>query len=99
MAASDNWHDIFGLQGNSGVKCPCLVTIVKCMLVVTHGNSDSECGFSQSGYSVTAERVRLTEVSANGLSSVADGLRLFDSQPHRVPITKEFLALGRSAHI
>ena len=25
-------------------------------------------------------------------------MRLFDSQPHRVPITKEFLALGRSAY-
>ena len=45
-----------------------------------------------------AERVRLTEASVIGLRSAADGLRLFDSQPHRVPITKEFLALGRSAY-
>src|SRR6266516_6634872 len=51
-----------------------------------------------SGHSVTAERAALSEASINGLRSRRDGLKLFGEKPHLVPMTREFLSLGRQAH-
>ena len=51
-----------------------------------------------SGRSVTAEGAALSEASINGLRSTRDGLKLFDKKLHLVPMTREFLSLGRQAH-
>src|SRR6266516_2553373 len=94
------WRDVLAIAGNDGItlKYPVLSLFVKSVLVVTHGNSDVERGFSDSGHSVTAERAALNEASINGLRSTRDGLKLFDKKPHFVPMTREFLSLGRQAH-
>ncbi len=68
---------------------------VKSLLVVTHGNADVERGFSDSGHSVTAEKAALSEESINGLRATRDGLKLFGDKPHLVPMTREFLSIGR----
>ena len=63
------WRDIFAIVGNDGItpKYPVLTVFVKSLLVIAHGNSDVERGFSDSGHSVTAERASLSEASINGL--------------------------------
>ena len=94
------WRDIFAIVGNDGItlKYSVLTVFVKSLLVIAHGNSDVERGFSDSGHSVTAERASLNEASINGLRSTRDGLKLFGDKPHLVPMTREFLSLGRQAH-
>ena len=91
------WRDVIGIVGIDGttMKYPLLA---KSPLVVTHGNSDVERGFSDSGHSVTAERAALSVASINSLRSTRDGLKLFGDKPHLVPMTREFLSLGRQAH-
>jgi len=49
-------------------------------------------------HSVTAERASLSEASINGLRSTRDGLKVFGDKPHMVPMTCEYLSLGRQAH-
>jgi len=63
------WRDIFAIVGNDGItlKYSVLTVFVKSLLVIAHGNSDVERGFSASGHSVTAERASLSEASINGL--------------------------------
>ncbi|KAK2565467.1 hypothetical protein P5673_010532 [Acropora cervicornis] len=71
--------------------------VVKTAVVLGHGNAEVERGFSESGKSVTDDRVRLSEASLNGIRSTSDGLKAFKC-PASVPITKQLLQLGRSAH-
>jgi len=94
------WRDVLAITGSDGssLKYHTLSVFVKSFLVITHGNSDVERGFSDSAHSVTAERAALSEASINGLRSTTDGLRLFGDKPHLVPMTREFLSLGRQAH-
>ena len=71
--------------------------VVKTALILGHGNAEVERGFSESGKSVTDDRVRLSEASINGIHATTDGLKAFKG-PGSVPITKQLLRLGRSAH-
>ena len=71
--------------------------VVKTALILGHGNAEVERGFSESGKSVTDDRVRLSEASINGIRATTDGLKAFKG-PGSVPITKQLLQLGRSAH-
>ena len=50
---------------------------------------------SESGKSVTQERVRLTEAYVDGIQATNDGLKPFSS-PASVPVTKKFLQMGRA---
>ena len=59
--------------------------------------AEVERGFSESGKRVTDDRVRLSEASINGIRATTDGLKAFKG-PGSVPITKQLLQLGRSAH-
>jgi len=94
------WRDVFATAGNDGStpKYPVLSVFVKSLLVITHGNSDVERVFSDSGHSVTAERAALSEASIDGLRSTGDGLKLFDEKAHLVPMTRKFFSLGRHSH-
>ena len=70
--------------------------IVKTALILGQSNAEVETGFSESGKSVTDDRVHLSEASINGIRAT-DGLKAFEG-PGSVPITKQLLQLGRSAH-
>ena len=59
--------------------------------------AEVERGFSESGKRVTDDRVRLSEASINGIRLTTDRLKAFKG-PRSVPITKQLLQLGRSAH-
>ena len=78
-------------------KFPYVMKVVKTALVLRHGNAEVERGFSESGKSVTDERVRLSEASINGIRAATDGLKAF-KVPGAVPVTKQLLQMGRSAH-
>ena len=71
--------------------------VVKTALILGHGNAEVERGFSESGKSVADDRVRLSEASINGIPATTDGLKAFKG-PGSVPITKQLLQMGRSAH-
>ena len=88
----------FGTDVFGEVKYPQVFKVVKSALILAHGNADVERGFSESGKSVTKERIRLSESSINGIRSTSDGMKAFDNNPSAVPITKELLKLGRFAH-
>ena len=46
---------------------------------------------------VTAERVRLSEASINGIRATTDGLKAFKG-PGAVPVTKQLPQMGRSVY-
>ena len=71
--------------------------VVKTALVLGHGSSEVERVFSESWKSVTDDRVHLSEALINGIRATSDGLKAFKG-PGSVPITKQLLQLGRSAH-
>ena len=78
-------------------KFPSIMKVVKTALILGHGNAEVERGFSESGKSVSDDRVRLSEASINGIPATTDGLKAFKG-PGSVPVTKQPLQLGRSAH-
>ena len=78
-------------------KFPSIMKVVETALILGHGNAEVEGGFSESGKSDTDDRVRLSEASVNGIRATTDGLKAFKG-PGSVPITKQLLQLGRSAH-
>ena len=71
--------------------------VVKTALVLGHDNAEVKRVFSESGKSVTDDRIRLSEASINGIRATSDGLKTFKC-PGSVPITKQLLQQGRSAH-
>ena len=89
------WRKVDDLKDAMGErKFPSIMKVVKTALILGHGNAAVERGFSESGQSVTADRVCLSEASINGIRATTDGLK----GPGSVPITKQLLQLGRSAH-
>ena len=88
----DDLKDVMG-----ETKFPSIMKVVKTALILGHGNAEVERGFSESGKSVADDRVRLSEASINGIPATTDGLKAFKG-PGSVPITKQLLQLGRSAH-
>jgi len=60
------WRDVLVTAGNDGStpKYPVLSVFMKSLLVITHGNSDVERRFSDSGHSVTNERAALSEAQS-----------------------------------
>ena len=80
------------------LKYPLIIKVVKAALSLAHGNTAVERGFSKSAKNVTKDRVLLSEASINAIQSTKDGLESVNNQPHTVPMTKEFIQFGRSAH-
>ena len=92
------WRKIDDLKDVMGEKkFPSIMKVVKTALILGHGNAEVERGFSESGKSVTNDRVRLSEASINGIRATTEGQKAFKG-PGFVPITKQLLQLGRSAH-
>ena len=55
-------------------KFPSIMKVVKTALILGHGNAEVERGFSESGKSVSDDRVRLSYTSINGIRATTDGL-------------------------
>ena len=83
------WRKVDELKDSTGErKYPSIMKVVKTALVLGHGNAEVERGFSDSGKSVTDDRVRLSEASINGIRATSDGLKAFKC-PGSVPLTKQ----------
>jgi len=82
------WNKVLSLTTNLGLpKYPTLSKIVKNVLIMSHGNSDVEQGFSINEHLVTEDRALLSLSSINGLRSTWDGINFFGSgSSHLVPI-------------
>jgi len=82
------WSKIMSLTNNLGLpKYPTLTKIVRNVLIMSHGNSDVERGFSINEHFVTENRTLLSLSSINGLRSTWDAIKYFGSGlPHLVPI-------------
>ena len=92
------WSKVDAIRDAAGEKkFPLLIQVVKAAIVLGHGKAEVESGFSESGKSVTQERVHLTEASMDGIRTTNGGLKPFSS-PASVPITKKFLQMCRAAH-
>jgi len=64
-----------------------LIKLVKCLLSLSHGNSDVERGFSQNNNLVSDDRSSLNESSINGLRATNAGIQFFgDGKTHLVSI-------------
>ena len=62
-----------------------LIKLVKCLLSLSHGNSDVERGFSQNNNLVSDDRSLLNESSINGLRATNAGIQFFgDGKTHMV---------------
>jgi hypothetical protein len=94
------WRKIFSMTDSDGctLRYPQVTVFAKAVMVLAHGNADVERGFSDNGHSITSERVLLSQASVCGLRTTRDGLKLYGDQPYAVPMTKDFLSLGRQAH-
>ena len=93
------WRKIELMKNAVGdLKYPLIIKVVKAALSLAHGNTAVERGFSKSAKNVTKDRVLLSEASINAIQSTKDGLESVNNQPHTVPMTKEFIQFGRSAH-
>ena len=84
--------------GMGHTKYTTILSVVKAALTLAHGNWEVERRFSDSGKTVTVHRTRLSETFINNLQIATDGLKVFGSLPHHVPITSSFIKLGQSAH-
>ena len=81
------WRKIDDLKDVMGEKkFPSIMKVVKTALILGHGN-EVERRFSESGKSVTDDRIHLSEASINGIRATTDGLKDFKG-PGSVPITK-----------
>ena len=67
------WSKVNAVRDAAGEKkFPLLMQVVKATIVLGHGKAEVERGFSESGKSVTQERVRLTEASVDGIRATND---------------------------
>ncbi|CAF3455348.1 unnamed protein product, partial [Rotaria sp. Silwood2] len=82
------WNKVLSLTTSFGLpKYPTLSKIVKNILIISHGNSDVESGFSINEHIVTENRTLLSLSSINGLRSTWDAIKFYGVRsPHRVPI-------------
>jgi hypothetical protein len=76
---------------------PGLSRIVKCVFVLSHGNSDVERGFSENSYIVTEDRAQLSELSVSSLRYCKDIVKHYGGLL-KVPITKQLLRAVGGAH-
>lgn len=78
-------------------KFPSLVKVARVGLLLSHGNSDVERGFSRNNLLVTKQRANLANESICGLRLVQDAVRVHGGIL-QVPITRQMMLSVRSAH-
>jgi len=91
------WNTIFSLKCQSNLRYPVMTHVIKAALSLTHGSADVERGFSQSGRILTEDKTRMDEKTLNARFSIIDGLKRFNSMPHKVPISSKLLTFARTA--
>ena len=82
------WYQVLSTTTSHGApQYVTLTKLVKCLLSLSHGNSDVERGFSQNNNLVSDDRASLNESSINGLRATNAGIKFFgDGKTHMVSI-------------
>lgn len=82
------WNKVLSIVQNNGYpKYPTLSKLIKNILIISHGNSDVERGFSINNNLLTEERTLLSEKSINGLRGIVDAVDFFgNGLVHKVTI-------------
>lgn len=78
-------------------KFPLLVKVARVGLLLSHGNSDVERGFSRNNLLVTKQRANLANESICGLRLVQDAVRV-NGGILGIPITRQMILTVRGAH-
>ncbi len=97
------WRDcVFPIKTSTmEQKYPTLEKVIKTALIIPHGNSDVERGFSVNKDMIGDDRTLLTMPSKNGLRLCKEAVKQADGKPEKVPLTKEIInsaAHARSAY-
>ncbi|CAF1297097.1 unnamed protein product [Rotaria sp. Silwood1] len=94
------WYHVFSTHTTIGTpQYVTLTKLVKCLLSLSHGNSDVERGFSQNNHLVSDERSSLNEASINGLRVTNAGVKFFGGgKVHMVPTTATLISNVQEAH-
>jgi len=91
------WAKVFKKTTDLGQPmCPTLSKLVKCVIIIAHGNADVERGFSANASIVTPNRSALNASSVSGLWTIQDAVRQSRSGSHRCQNNTSYVA-GSSA--
>lgn len=92
------WQYVSKMTDSSGAaKYPNLVYVAKSALVLAHGNSVPERGFSINNALLAKDRLSLDESSIVAERVVKDAVRILKG-PANVMVTKELIQCARQAH-
>jgi hypothetical protein len=82
------WHQVLSTVTSTGVpQYLILIKLVKCLLSLSHGNSDVERDFSQNNNLISDDRSLLNESSIKGLRATNGGIQFFgNDKTHLVSI-------------
>lgn len=91
------WAKVFNIKSLEG-KCryPVLAKYIPNLLMLAHGNSDVERGFSLNNALVTSERNALAENTIKGVRAVKDYLRI-QGKIENILITKKMIEAARAS--
>lgn len=93
------WAQLFEMKDVRGKpKFPVLSNVVKCALILAHGNADTERSLSENKRIVTKERVNLNDDTINALRHTKDGMKASGGEPHLVKVDRAMLSSCRAAH-
>ncbi|CAM1330653.1 Uncharacterised protein g10343 [Pycnogonum litorale] len=96
------WRQIFSIKCQDGSqKFPLLEKIVKPVMIIPHGNSDVERGFSDNKRMIGTDKTVLSEASLNGIRTAKDAVNWYDPEhkrPENVPLTKDVVQAAVAAH-
>ena len=79
-------------------KYQALMKLASIALTLNHGNADVERGFSKNKLLLTSHRTRLEMPAINGLRTVSSYVSKYQSEPHRLPFSKDVANSIRSSH-
>ncbi|CAF3440502.1 unnamed protein product [Rotaria socialis] len=94
------WYRIFSTATSTGTPQYVVLTkLVKCLLSLSHGNSDVERGFSENNHLVPDDRSSLNEASINGLRATKAAVKFFrGGKAHAVPTTSTLISNVKEAY-
>ena len=79
-------------------KYPALMKLARIALTLNHGNADVERGFSKNKLLLTSHRTRLDMPAINVLHTVSSYVSKYQSEPHRLPFSKDVANSICSSH-
>ncbi|KAG0420201.1 hypothetical protein HPB47_003613, partial [Ixodes persulcatus] len=86
-----------GTSNSVTQKYPLLTVFIRALLSLPLGNADCERGFSENKH-ITDSRANLGIAAVNGILQVKSFVKHFDSDPSRVPLTRELLKAVQRSH-